>query len=146
VTSPLSLHKISGVDSEQFWYIYYYYYYYYYYSCSHIVSMAHKVRIPLLVKQLADKMHTALSSVTAQCCHRVQPRTGPFVLYCAATEQGPAQEHFVTVLFCQRTRPSKGVILGPNTEHFSYCMYSAVTEAFYYFTVLRRTRPSKEVR
>jgi hypothetical protein len=42
--------------------------------------MAHKAYIPLdVVKQLADKMTAAMSSVTVLCCHRVQPRTGTSV-------------------------------------------------------------------
>jgi len=65
--------------------------------------MAHKAYIPLdVVKQLADKMTAALSSVTVLCCHRVQPRTGPSITllrrygaghsYCSVLPKNTAQQ------------------------------------------------------
>jgi hypothetical protein len=53
--------------------------------------MAHKAYIPLdIVKQLADKMNAALSSVTVLCCHRVQPRTGPSITLLRRYGVGPS--------------------------------------------------------
>jgi len=70
------------------------------------------------------------------------PEQDLLLLYCTATEQGPVQGSSVTAVLCQRTRPSKGVRLGPNTEDFSYCTMSPLIRAqyrvFYYCTVLPR--------
>jgi len=58
--------------------------------------MAHKAYIPLdVVKQLADKMTAALSSVTVLSCHRVQPGTGPSVTLLHRYRAGPS-----TGVFC----------------------------------------------
>jgi len=68
---------------------------------------------------------------------------GGLLLLCSvATGKGPVQGPIVIVLCRQRTRPRKGVRLGPNTEDFSYCTMSPLIRAqyrvFYYCTVLPR--------
>jgi len=70
------------------------------------------------------------------------PELDLVLLYCAAKEQGPAPS--VTSLYCHRTRPSKGVRLGPKTENCSYCTVLPQRKAQYsdfpYCTVLPQSR------
>jgi hypothetical protein len=74
------------------------------------------------------------------------PEQDLLLLCCTATEQeqGPVQGPSDTTVLCQRTRPSKGVGLGPNTEDFSYCSVATEkkpsTVTFRYCSVLPQSR------
>jgi hypothetical protein len=100
--------------------------------------MAHKVHIPLGVKQLADKMTTALSSVTVQRCHRVQPRTGPSVTLPCRHRAGPSTGAFCYCTVLPKNTAQDGLLRTTSLIVLCCQWLGSSTGAFCYCTVLPR--------